>query len=121
MTAADLHEPVTIRPAFPEDAAAVARLAALDSAAAPPGDLLVAEVDGELRAAVGQDGAAIGDPFRRTAELIALLRIRAAAIMPPAPPRGLLRRGAQVAARRRILTPVDARTTSRARSASASG
>jgi hypothetical protein len=121
MTAADLHEPVTIRPAFPDDARALARLAALDSAEVPAGDLVLAEVDGELRAAVGQDGTAIADPFRPTAELTALLRIRAATIMPPAPARGLRQRAAQLAARPRILTPADARTTSRARPASASG
>ncbi|MDQ6775136.1 MAG: hypothetical protein M3071_02710, partial [Actinomycetota bacterium] len=56
---------ITIRPAYPDDERALARLAALDSAAAPPeSPRVVAEVDGELRAALSlQDGSAIADPF----------------------------------------------------------
>jgi hypothetical protein len=65
---------ITIRRASPAEAA-VARLAQLDSAPAPAGELLAAEVDGELRAAVSlTDGAAIADPFERTVELVELLR-----------------------------------------------
>jgi hypothetical protein len=69
---------VTIRRAFPDDAEAVRRLAALDGAKLPQTEILVAEVTGELWAAVTIDGAhAVGDPFRPTAELISLLRARA--------------------------------------------
>ena len=70
---------VTMRRAYPDDAAALARLAALDCSRVPTGDVLVAEVDGELWAAVavGSDGA-IADPFRASAGIMRLLRMRAA-------------------------------------------
>lgn len=69
----------TIRFAYPDDHEALRRLAALDSSAPPPGPLLVAEVGGELWAAVTLTGEprAIADPFHHTAELVALLRERA--------------------------------------------
>ena len=44
-----MHEAVTLRYAFPDDHEAVRRLAALDSAEVPAGQLLVAEVGSELR------------------------------------------------------------------------
>jgi hypothetical protein len=69
---------VTLRYGFPDDAEAIARLAALDSAAPPPGPLLLAEVGGALRAAMSlADGGVIADPFHRTAGLVALLQARA--------------------------------------------
>lgn len=70
---------ITIRFAYPDDAAALRRLAALDSQPLPPGPLLVAEIAGELWAAVSVTGAprAIADPFRYTSELVALLHERA--------------------------------------------
>ena len=72
--------PITIRPAHAQDVRALARLAALDSAALPPMPMLVGEVDGELQAAVSlRDGRAIADPFRPTALLVTLLRTQAAA------------------------------------------
>ncbi|QEC50484.1 hypothetical protein FSW04_24825 [Baekduia soli] len=68
---------VTIRPASGDDAAALARLAALDSARVPAGPLLLAEVDGALCAAVAlHDGSAIADPFRPTVALLELLHGR---------------------------------------------
>jgi hypothetical protein len=70
---------VTIRHAFPDDALALVRLAARDSAEAPALPVLVAEVDGEVRAALSlRDGAVIADPFHRTRELVELLSSRAA-------------------------------------------
>ncbi len=70
---------ITIRPAYADDDAALIRLAALDSAVVPTGPLLLAEVDGELRAALATgNGTVIADPFFRTAELITLLRKHAA-------------------------------------------
>ena len=70
---------ITIRPAYADDDAALVRLATLDSAAVPGGPLLLAEVNGELRAALATDtGAVIADPFFRTVELISLLRKHAA-------------------------------------------
>ena len=69
---------LTIRPADLADLAALDRLAALDTASAPTGDVLVAEVGGELWAAVEVDsGAAIADPFRPSADLVELLRLHA--------------------------------------------
>jgi hypothetical protein len=72
-------ESVTLRFAFPDDERALVRLAALDSAAVPDGPLLLAEVGGELRAAMSlSDGGVIADPFHFTEELIALLQARGA-------------------------------------------
>jgi hypothetical protein len=70
---------VTMRRAYPDDFAALAQLAALDCGRVPTGDVLVAEVDGELWAAVavGSDSA-IADPFRASAAIVRLLRMRAA-------------------------------------------
>jgi hypothetical protein len=68
---------VTIRYAFPDDARALRRLAILDSQRPRQDVVLVAEVGGELRAALTEDGSAIADPFHRTADLILLLRERA--------------------------------------------
>ena len=69
---------LTIRPAYADDEIAVRRLAALDSAPVPRHPLLLAEVDGELRAAISLDsGRVIADPFAFTAELVARLELRA--------------------------------------------
>jgi hypothetical protein len=70
---------VAIRFAYPDDAAALRCLAILDSRPLPPGPLLVAEVAGELWAALSATGApqAIADPFRHAAELVALVHERA--------------------------------------------
>jgi hypothetical protein len=69
---------VTLRCASAQDAERLRYLAELDSAVAPSGPSLVAEVDGRLRAALPLDGGApIADPFHRGAELIELLRVRA--------------------------------------------
>jgi hypothetical protein len=79
-TANTANQSLTIRMAVPADCAALTRLAQLDSAA--PFDtaaVLVAEVDGELVAAVPREGGeAIANPFRRTAAIVALLEGRAA-------------------------------------------
>jgi hypothetical protein len=86
-------ETLTIRMAVPADAPALSRLAQLDSAPVPtPAPMLMAEVGGELRAALPLDGGpAIADPFRRTAELVAILAERARQLTPP-PPRRAARR-----------------------------
>jgi hypothetical protein len=66
---------ITLRPATAADSRSVADLAALDSRSVPAGDLLVAERDGRLVAAVSMtDLDAIADPFVRTADDVALLR-----------------------------------------------
>ncbi len=67
-----------IRRTTRDDTAVLRRLAALDDAAALRGDALVAEVDGQIHAAVSlSDGRAIADPFRHTAALVDLLKLRA--------------------------------------------
>lgn len=70
---------LTIRPEFADDAVALERLAALDSSTVPRGDaLLVACVGGVVVAALRiEDEAAIADPFHPTAEIVALLAVRA--------------------------------------------
>jgi hypothetical protein len=57
----------------------IERLAKLDSSPCPTGHVLVAAVAGEPRAALPLDGgAAVADPFHLSAELVSLLRVRAA-------------------------------------------
>jgi hypothetical protein len=69
---------VLIRTATAADAPAIERLAALDSSPVPAGDLLVAEVAGQVHAALRiADHAVIADPFEPTAGLISLLDARA--------------------------------------------
>ena len=68
---------VIIRVALGSDGAAIRRLAELDSAPVPAGDLLVAESDGALVAAHAPgSGATIADPFRHTAQVVELLHLR---------------------------------------------
>jgi hypothetical protein len=69
---------LTIRRATTADQFAVRRLAVLDSASPPTGDVLLAEMGDELWAALSIDtGAAIADPFRPSRDLVELLRFRA--------------------------------------------
>jgi hypothetical protein len=70
-----MNNAITIRRSTTGDAAAVARIAALDSGNAPGGDAMLAFVGGELRAVLPLDGGRpLADPFHRTAELVELLR-----------------------------------------------
>jgi hypothetical protein len=79
MPATTIAPSVLIRAARGSDGAALERLAALDSAEVPAGGLLVAEADGRLVAAIATaTGQAIADPFLPTADVIALLELRAA-------------------------------------------
>jgi hypothetical protein len=81
---------MTIRLAVAEDTFAVARLAALDSTDVPDGPLLIGLVDDEPWAVLAlEGGAAVADPFRRSAEVVALLRERARLLRYPLsdPPR----------------------------------
>jgi hypothetical protein len=81
---------VLIRAARGSDGPALARLAALDSAPVPTGHVLVAEADGELVAARSlATGAVIADPFRPTADVVALLTLRSRSVEPRAPRRRL--------------------------------
>src|SRR3954467_9179460 len=69
---------VTIRVAGPDDEQALAHLGELDSRPAPAGYVLVAEVGGELRAALSVEGGEpVADPFHPTAALTSLLALRA--------------------------------------------
>lgn len=75
MASSSLSRPVTIRPAYADDDPDLWRLAALDSAPVPSGRLLLAESDGELRAALSLDTQrSIANPFQRNAEVVGLLR-----------------------------------------------
>lgn len=70
---------VAIRRATEADAPALARLAARDGSPARSGEVLIAHVGGVPRAAIEvESDATIADPFRPTAHLVDLLRIRAA-------------------------------------------
>ena len=69
---------IVIRGASAADDRALLRLAGRDSARPLAGPAMVAEVDGKLLAAISiGTGAVIADPFRPTAELVDLLRVRA--------------------------------------------
>src|SRR5215210_2653705 len=81
---------VVMRAARGPDGGALARLAALDSQPRPRGEVLVAEVDGAIHAALELDRARVlADPFKPTAELVALLRLHAGDERAPGRPRGL--------------------------------
>lgn len=70
--------PVVIRFAYPDDARALAGLASLDEDSVPPEPVLLAEVDGELWAALSlRTHSHVADPFRPSGELVDLLRHRA--------------------------------------------
>ena len=74
-----ITESITIRPAYGDDHEALVRLAALDSAdQVPSRPILLAEVDGEVRAAMSlRDRSAIADPFHPTVHLVELLQAHA--------------------------------------------
>lgn len=69
---------ISIRLASDSDEASLIRLAALDSAPAPRGPVLVADLGGEIVAAhYAHPSRTIADPFRPTADVGALLELRA--------------------------------------------
>ena len=74
-----------LREATADDDAQLFQLARLDSRGRPPaGRLIVAEDDGRLVAALSlDDGDTIADPFRPTAAVVALLRLRANQVRGP--------------------------------------
>ena len=79
MTAFSAAPTVLIRAARGSDGAALGRLAELDSARVPAGDLIVAEAEGTLVAAHSPDARkTIADPFRPTADVVRLLEVRGA-------------------------------------------
>jgi hypothetical protein len=90
-------ESITIRRAGGADLPELDRLAGLDSTRLPGDEYLIAEVDGEVRAAVGvRTGTLVATPFHATADLADLLRLRARRVRDSGasrrPTRGLLRR-----------------------------
>jgi hypothetical protein len=69
---------ITVRSAVASDLSELARLAALDSATPPRGPALIAEADSRMLAALPLgSGRPIADPFEPTAEIVALLQLRA--------------------------------------------
>jgi hypothetical protein len=78
---------VTLRICRPEDERALRRLAARDSAAPLAGTVLLAEVEGEPRAAIALESRrVIADPFAPTSALVDLLRARAYQLAQPSRP-----------------------------------
>jgi hypothetical protein len=83
---------VLIRMSTAADRRALGALAVLDDAAPPAGPALLAEVGGAAVAAIPLDGGrAIADPFRRTADIVALLQLRAAQLNGGTRPRRIRR------------------------------
>ena len=69
---------LTLRLATAEDDEAIARLAGLYERPRPTGELLLAEVDGELQAALSLTGGEeLMEPYLPTAALVELLALRA--------------------------------------------
>jgi hypothetical protein len=104
---------LVIRMARAGDDAVLARLAQLDGHRPPDPPLehtrlLVAEVEGEVLAALPLDGNhPLADPFRPTASLVEMLELRATQLRPEPPRRGLratLRRVLRYPARGRPAT-----------------
>ena len=70
---------ITIRVAQEGDADRLGRLAELAGTDLPAGDVVVADSDGELIAALSlRTGKTLTDPFHVTSDLVALLEVRAA-------------------------------------------
>ena len=69
---------IVLRPATDTDTEALERLAALDSARPLTGDIVLASVEGEVRAALSlETGRAVADPFALSLERVKLLRAAA--------------------------------------------
>ena len=91
-TTSNISQDVTIRWALPADLPALDRVAALDSKRLPAGPLLVAAVDGHIRAALSTlDGSFVADPFVPSADLVGLLRTRASQLRDSQPQTPVLR------------------------------
>ena len=71
-----------IRSATADDEAILLRLSVLDSQRVLTAPALIGEIDGEPAAAISlTTGRVVADPFVSTAELVAHLRVRAAAVV----------------------------------------
>ena len=97
---AESRTDIVIRRATPSDAPALWQLAALDDAPAPQAtaDVLIAEVGGEPVAALSGERA-VADPFRPTASLVELLRLRARQLEAAAGPDGSRPQGRRIGLR----------------------
>jgi hypothetical protein len=74
-----MDDTITIRHSTCGDREGIVRLGELDGRPAPAGEMLLAFVDGELRAALPLSGGEpLADPFHPAADLLELLRFRAA-------------------------------------------
>ena len=72
------RERIVIRRSVRGDDRELVRLAGLSERAAPADPLLLAEADGKLIAAVStRTGEVVSDPFVASADVVALLRLRA--------------------------------------------
>lgn len=79
----DDHSRVTIRELAGGDAESLRVLAERDTARSPSGNVVGAERDGRLMAAISlTSGDVVADPFYPTADLVALLRVRAGQVLP---------------------------------------
>lgn len=86
-----LNDPVVIRLATGDDAPSLQLLAELNTASPLLGPVLMAESGGQAVAVVSLVGGdALADPFLPTAQLVALLRLRAQQVRVPAPAGGAL-------------------------------
>jgi hypothetical protein len=73
--------PMLMRRATAADAARIRVLARLDDKRLPSGPFLVAEVTGEVVAAISlPSGTVVADPFRPTGDAVAMLRLRSAQV-----------------------------------------
>ena len=89
------NEHILIRSARSADEQALAVLGVIDGGRhMPKGNVMVAEVDGHIRAAVGSNGASISDPFWPSADLVSMLRVHANPVSTEHPARFFGRRAA---------------------------
>ena len=102
------HE-MTIRRADTGDALALGRLAQMDGTRYGGTPVLVADVDGRIVAALPLDGSrAFADPFVRTAQTVAMLRLRLEQLDAPQARQGVSRALRAVRRRRRYRAPASA-------------
>jgi hypothetical protein len=88
---------LALRVAHDDEADVVRRIADLDDARTLSGEILLALLDGEPVAARSlSDGRVVANPFVRTADVVALLDIRASQLTAPDP----RRRGPRLSAHR---------------------
>ncbi|MBA3261411.1 MAG: hypothetical protein H0T69_02815 [Thermoleophilaceae bacterium] len=69
-----MNDRITIKLSTDADRQRIHDLAELDGKRAPNGDVLLAEANGRLVAAIGMDGTVVADPFERTASVVGVLR-----------------------------------------------